>query len=152
MLIRSRLVVLSAVVAFGAAMTSCENVPPEYSVGFYNATGGDITDARADWQAGGRAYHESLMILSVGAEGAAGEQPRPIPESAAVTWKTADGKVHNAVVAVAKLIADPPGFAGTIYFKFGAEGGVTVVPLTYAQERQAAEHGRSALRDGFRGK
>jgi hypothetical protein len=85
-------------------------------------------------------------VLSPDAEGASDAQPRPIPEKATVRWKTADGKAHGKDVEVAKLIADPPNFSGTIYFKFTADGSVAVVPLTYDEERRQAEHGKSALR------
>jgi hypothetical protein len=141
------------ILLFAALLTSCSGPPgaPEYSVGFYNDTPGELTETRADWRVNGIAHHDEAGVLSPGAEKASDEQPRPIPERATVTWRTADGKAHSKDVEVAKLIGDPSSFSGTVYFKFMADGNVAAVPLTYAQERQAAEHGKSALRDGAQG-
>jgi hypothetical protein len=102
---------------------------PEYSLGFYNDTGTQITDSRADWHADGIAHFDGGGVLSPGADKVSHRDPRPIPSKTTVTWKTVDGKAHIQEVEVAKLVADPPKFSGTIYFKFTADDHVTVIPL-----------------------
>jgi hypothetical protein len=129
---------------------SCDRAPsgPGYSTGFYNDTGAQITATRADWIAGGVSHYDEAGVLSPNAEKATDGQPRPIPEKATVTWATADGNKHSKDVNVAKLIADPARFSGTIYFQFTADGQVIVVPLGGADEQdiRKAAHRKAASR------
>jgi len=145
-LLRVLVLVVSSVPGV-AAGCDARKAEPGYSIGFYNDTDATLTNTRADWHANGAAHHEEAGFLSPHAEKASDGEPQPIPEKANINWKTADGKVHSREVEIAKLIANPRQFSGTIYFKFTADGGVTVVPLTYADERKAAEHGKSALQE-----
>jgi hypothetical protein len=147
MYVGSRLVWYS-VLSLVLAAVSCNRLsgPPEYSFGYYNDAGAEITDVRSDWRAKGTAYHDEAGILGVGGSGKAShEQPRPIPEKATVAWKTADGTGHSKDVAVVEAVVDPSNFSGTIFFKFTAAGDVKVVPITYAQRDQLAAQGKPAI-------
>jgi hypothetical protein len=114
---------------------------PEYSIGGYNDTATQIADSRVDWQSEGQHHHEDIGILSPREGKLYGQEPRPLPDKATLRWTTSDGAPHRQEIEIAKLIADPPKFSGTIYFKFTADGRVIVIPLTYdEQERLATEH------------
>jgi hypothetical protein len=131
-----------------ATLGSC-NRPrsaPEYSFGYYNDTGVEITDVRLSWLANQVTHQDGAGVLGTGGSGAAShEQPRPIPEKATVAWKTADGTGHSKDVAVVEAVVDPSNFSGTIFFKFTAAGDVKVVPITYAQRDQLAAQGKPAI-------
>jgi hypothetical protein len=111
---------------------------PEYSIGFFNATDGHISEARADWQTGGVAKQQEGGVMNAGADAVFHEQPRPIPQKATVSWRTSDTTMHHSDVEVSKLIADPATFSGTVYFKIAADGSVKVVPLTYEEIHRLA--------------
>jgi hypothetical protein len=104
---------------------------PAYSISFVNGTLGQIREVRADWQAGGIPRHEgAVATMRAGIEAEFSDEPRPIPEKATVSWIAADGTPHHRDVEVSKLIRDPAGFAGIVYFKIVGDGDVKVVPLT----------------------
>ena len=147
MRIRSHLICCGVLsVTLAAASCSRRSNAPEYSLGYYNDTGAQITDVRSDWHAGGAAFHDEAGVLGVGGSGKAShEQPRPIPEKAVISWKTADGGAHAKEVAVAPLLDHPETFTGTIFFKFTVAGDVKVVPMTYARRDQLAAQGKPAI-------
>ena len=121
----------------------CQSNSPEYSVGFFNDGSSLITDGRVDWRIGSTDRHE--LLGNVGSEGwkVTHSVLRPIPDVATVTWQTADGRTHRANVDVAKKIADPRHFSGTVFFKILADGTVRVVPLTYDEIRRLSYERKS---------
>ena len=127
--------------AAGAASPVGCGMPPEYGIAFKNDTPAYIKNARVDWQEKPWIWHETAGVLRPNADKGMGQEPRPIPRKATVTWTDADGKPHAQDVEVAKLVTDPPRFSGTIYFRINPDATVTVVPLTYDQiDELAAEH------------
>jgi hypothetical protein len=123
-----------------AAASSCARGPdgPEYSIGFFNDTPGQIDNARADWKVDGAARHQEGGVMDPSVEAVFHQVARPIPGRAAISWKTGDGMVHRREVEVSKLIADPAKFSGTVYFKIAADGSVKAVPLTYDEIHRLA--------------
>jgi hypothetical protein len=109
----------------------CQSNAPEYSMGCSNDTPSLIGASRINWRIGTDDRHETFGYIGVGTLGVKDPAQRPIPQTATVTWETADGKAHSQRVDVAKKMVAPAKFSGTIFFKFMPDGSVQVVPLTY---------------------
>jgi hypothetical protein len=112
-------------------VVGCQSNSPEYSIGFFNDNPDLISASRVDWRIGGNDRRE--LLGNVGSHGwkVTHSVLRPIPPTVTVTWQTADGRTHNAHVDLAKTMADPVHFSGTVFFKVMADGSVRVVPLMY---------------------
>ena len=134
-----------ALVLGGPTGCALESDSPEYTMGFHNETTTRIADARVDWHERGVAHYDGGGELVPDQDKVSHQDPRPIPRNATVTWKTADGKAHSQEVEIARLIADPTKFSGTIYFKFLKDNRVSVVPMTYKEIEQMADQGRSVI-------
>lgn len=63
-------------------------------------------------------------VLPPGIYAGHGHPEYPIPATAAVEWRTEDGRMHRQEVAVKKLV--PKGFRGDIQFEIADDNTVTV--------------------------
>jgi hypothetical protein len=128
---------LPGLLAFVAGSAiGCQSNSPEYSIGFYNDDPAMVTAGRVDWRIDGGDRHELMGRLAPAELAVSHSIQRPIPPTATVTWQTADGRTHSVKVDVAKNMADPRHFSGTVFFKILPAGTVRVVPLTYDEIRR----------------
>jgi hypothetical protein len=123
---------------------------PEYSDGFYNATGQELTGVHITWVADGVPYRVGAGILGPGGTGKVSHfAPDPIPPRVTVWWRTADGEEHSRELEVASRVPDLKTFTGTIWFKFTAEaaGGVEVVPMSEDDKLERIRQKRNIVPD-----
>ena len=136
-------------IAFGAM--GCDAVPldsqrpharsPAYAVGFANRTSDDLTNVRAEWTEKGVTYTPAAGVLAAGAVKVFNDAADPIPGTATVIWRTADGREHRQKVEVAKIIPHISTWSGTVYFRIKSDA-VDVVALTPKEERKLTEAGK----------
>ena len=70
--------------------------------------------------------------------------PEPIPDKVRATWITQDWKTHERTVEVASHVPDVVHFEGSICYRF-ADGGVSVIPVTYIRQEQNVREGKPAV-------
>ena len=125
---------------------------PEYSLGFYNATGRELTGVHVTWVADGVPYRVGAGILIPTAKAVSHFAPDPIPPRVTVWWRTPDGEDgedgegHSREVEVASKVPDLRSFTGTVWFKFTADG-VEVVPMSEAEKLERAKQRRRVVPD-----
>jgi hypothetical protein len=111
-----------------------QRTKPYYSWGFYNPTLEVLDEVHAVYHSDGRQDTPGAGWL--GPDRGAGYGPGlyPIPETVTLSWISADGQRHEAVMDVGASVPHADTFSGRIYLVYlGREHGWKVVPLT-AQE------------------
>ncbi|HEX8912583.1 MAG TPA: hypothetical protein VF796_09520 [Humisphaera sp.] len=123
--------------SLGAAAAAGEPTGPReppYGLGVYNATAAPLTEvAVTRTLEGGRVRVETHGVVSPGRSSSNHFVPGAIPARATLSWRTPDGARHEREVAVAERVPDPARFEGTVWFRVGPGGEVTVVPISDAE-------------------
>ena len=112
---------------------------PEYTYGFYNASGAEIDSAALKYAGEGVPYNIDVGVLASGSRKQWSSAPDPIAAKGTVVWQTADGKEHRQDVEVASKVKDLKHFTGIIWLKFTKDGGVEVIPMTYDEQDRRQE-------------
>ncbi|MDB5329178.1 MAG: hypothetical protein JWP03_329 [Phycisphaerales bacterium] len=109
------------------------NLP--YHVAFINETAEELTGVGLHWAMRGQFANPGAGSLGPNGGGGIyglGLDPPPAPLTAAVEWKTPDGRQHRQEVEVRKFVPEPEKFNGTIFFRITSDG-VKVVALTFEE-------------------
>jgi len=89
---------------------TCANPGPRYNVAVKNLTSTPLADAYVSFGE----FRSLGRPLPPGGHARQGRVPFPIPERAAVTWRTSDGVSHTVEVDVKPIV--PKNFTGDIFF------------------------------------